>query len=241
MIEVRDLVRAFGGIRAIDGLTLAIAAGELHCVVGPNGAGKSTFFKLLVGTDRPTSGQVLFRGREISRLRPFERARLGISIKFQNVPIYQDLTVAQNLFVPLRRHLPAPRIAEETDRLLATVHLAGTAERPARDLSHGQQQWLSLCMSLAARPRLLLLDEPAAGMSREERDDTAAIIRRLNADGVTIVVIEHDMAFIRQLDARVSVLHQGRLFAQGSMDEIERDEAVREIYLGRPATAGERR
>lgn len=224
----------------MDGLSLAVEPGQLHCIVGPNGAGKSTLFKLLAGTDSPTSGRILYEGRDITRLLPFQRARLGISIKFQNVPIYQELTVAQNLFIPLRRHHRTAGIPGQIENLLNTVHLPGTATQRARSLSHGQQQWLSLGMSLAASPKLLLLDEPAAGMSREERDDTARIIRHLVSEGVTIVVIEHDMSFIRQLDARVSVLHYGKLFAQGTMDEIESNASVRAIYLGRsldtPAT-----
>ncbi|MEO5863191.1 MAG: ABC transporter ATP-binding protein [Burkholderiales bacterium] len=232
IIEVKELVKAYGGVRAIDGLSLSVALGELHCVIGPNGAGKSTFFKLVMGTESPTNGAVLFRGHDISRLKPFARARLGITIKFQNVPIYQDLTIAQNLFIPLRRHCGPKQIAAETDRLLDQVHLAGTQDQLARNLSHGQQQWLSICMSLAAKPVVLLLDEPTAGMSAEETLDTGSIVKKLNEQGVTIVVIEHDMGFIRQLDGKVSVLHLGKLFAQGSMQEIENDDAVRQIYLG---------
>ena len=232
LVEVRGLVKAFGGVRALDGLELSIGEGALQSVIGPNGAGKSTFFKLLMGTERPTAGSILFRGEDITRLRLFERARLGITAKFQNVPIYQELTVAQNLFIPLRRHHRPDAIATETARVLATIHLAGTESVPAHNLSHGQQQWLAIGMSLAARPTLLLLDEPTAGMSPEETHHTGEIIRRLNRDGVTIVVIEHDMAFVRQLAGRVTVLHYGRQFAAGSMDEIEASEDVRRIYLG---------
>jgi branched-chain amino acid transport system ATP-binding protein len=239
IIETRDLVKAYGGVRASDGLSLQVRQGELHCVIGPNGAGKSTFFKLLMGTETPTSGAVLLKGQDISRLKPFQRARLGLTIKFQNVPIYQDLTVEQNLFIPLRRHCAPRDIPAEARRLLARVHLAGTEALVARNLSHGQQQWLSICMSLAARPEVLLLDEPAAGMSPQETADTGRIIRELNAQGVTIIVIEHDMEFVRELDCRVSVLHYGRLFAQGTMDEIEADENVRRIYLGSGAAPAE--
>ncbi|MCW5623261.1 MAG: ABC transporter ATP-binding protein [Burkholderiales bacterium] len=235
MLEVRDVVKAYGGVRAIDGLTLAVQKGELHSVIGPNGAGKSTFFKLLMGTERPTEGTVLFGGVDITRLASFQRARLGITAKFQNVPIYQELTVGQNLFIPLRRHHKPAAIPTQTERLLSRLHLAGAADLQARSLSHGQQQWLAIGMALAAKPEVLLLDEPAAGMSPEETRDTGDIVKALHAEGATIVVIEHDMAFIRQLEGTVSVLHYGRLLAQGSMDAIERNEQVREIYLG---TAG---
>jgi branched-chain amino acid transport system ATP-binding protein len=232
IIRVQGLVKSFGGVRAMDGLTLDVAEGELHSVIGPNGAGKSTLFKLLMGTERPTEGKVLFRDHDITPLKPFHRARLGITAKFQNVPIYQGLTVAQNLFIPLRRHLPTSHIPERTGQLLAQIHLAGTQDWPAGSLSHGQQQWLSIGMSLAAQPVVLLLDEPTAGLSGEEAYDTGEIVKSLNRQGVTIIVIEHDMAFVRQLGGRVSVLHYGRLFAQGTMADIENNEEVRAIYLG---------
>jgi branched-chain amino acid transport system ATP-binding protein len=232
ILRVQGLVKSYGGVRAMDDLTLDIAEGELHSVIGPNGAGKSTFFKLLMGTEHATEGKVLFRGHDITALKPFHRARLGITAKFQNVPIYQELTVAQNLFVPLRRHFQPGEIPDRTAQLLAQIHLSGMQDQPARSLSHGQQQWLAIGMSLAAQPVVLLLDEPTAGLSGEETYDTGEIVRKLNSQGVTIIVIEHDMAFIRQLGGRVSVLHYGRLFAQGTMTEIENDHQVRAIYLG---------
>lgn len=232
ILETRELVKIYGGVKATDKLNIKIGAGELHSVIGPNGAGKSTFFKLLMGTEMPTSGSVLFNGADISALKPFERARLGLIIKFQNTPLYQDLTVTQNLFIPLRRHYSASQIPDQIEILLARVHLSGTENTIARSLSHGQQQWLSICAALAAKPKVLLLDEPAAGMSEEETHDTSRIIRELNSHGVTIVVIEHDMEFIRQLGGRVSVLNYGRLFAQGTMSEIENNDDVRDIYLG---------
>lgn len=232
ILEARALVKAYGGVRAADGINLSVTEGQLRCVIGPNGAGKSTFFKLLMGTERPTEGQILFRGHDITRLKSFERARLGITAKFQNVPIYQELTVAQNMFIPLRRHFTSTQIPNETERLLEQLNLSGTQNLPARSLSHGQQQWLAIGMSLAAKPVVLLLDEPTAGMSPEETHHTGEIVQRLNRQGVTVIVIEHDMAFVRQLGGRVTVLHYGRLFAEGSMDEIERHEDVRRIYLG---------
>lgn len=235
MLAVNDVVKAYGGVRAIDGLTLAVQRGELHSVIGPNGAGKSTLFKLLMGTERPDEGSVVFGGIDITNVPSFRRARLGITAKFQNVPIYQELTVGQNLFIPLRRHHRPAEIPRETDVLLDRLHLSGTASLPARSLSHGQQQWLAIGMALAAKPEVLLLDEPAAGMSPDETRDTGEIVRALHVEGATIVVIEHDMAFIRQLEGTVSVLHYGRLLAQGSMDAIERNAQVREIYLGSAA------
>jgi branched-chain amino acid transport system ATP-binding protein len=232
ILRVQGLVKSYGGVRAMDGLSLDVREGELHSVIGPNGAGKSTLFKLVMGTEYPTAGKVLFRGSDITSLKPFHRARLGITAKFQNVPIYQELTVAQNMFIPLRRHLPPREIPERTEQMLSQIHLSGTQDQPARSLSHGQQQWLSIGMSLAAQPVVLLLDEPTAGLSSEETYDTGEIVRSLSTQGVTIVVIEHDMAFVRQLGGHVSVLHYGRLFAQGTMAQIENDDEVRAIYLG---------
>lgn len=232
ILEVRDVHRVFGGVRALNGLSLAVAEGEIHCVLGPNGAGKSTFFKLLMGTDRPTSGQILYRGHDVTGLAAFRRARLGLSVKFQNIRVFADLTIYQNLFIPLRRHYGAREIPDRVTALLAQIGLPGSEQRVVRELSHGQQQWLAIAMSMASDPQILLLDEPTAGMSVEETDKTAAIIRELNAQKVTIVVIEHDMGFIRDLDARTSVLHYGKLFAQGSFDEIAADRDVRRIYLG---------
>jgi ABC-type branched-subunit amino acid transport system ATPase component len=232
IIEVKDLHKDYGGVRAVNGLSLAVREDEIHCIIGPNGAGKSTFFKLLMGLERPTAGSVLYRGRDITRLPPFRRARLGLTVKFQNIRVYQDLTVFQNLFIPLRRHHRPSEIPGQVARLLDDLHLAGNEGTLVRNLSHGQQQWLSIGMSMAVDPEVLLLDEPTAGMSVEETGETANIVRSLSAQGVTVIVIEHDMEFVRSLNSATSVLHFGRLFAQGSFAEIEANEDVRRIYLG---------
>ena len=232
VLEVRDLVKTYGGVRAIDKLDFAVDAGELHCIIGPNGAGKSTLFKLMIGTERPGAGTVLYRGHVINGLRSFERARLGLAIKFQDVQVYQDLTVFQNLFIPLRRHHRPKAIPARIADLLGPLHLAGTERESVGSLSHGQQQWLAIGMSMAARPKVLLLDEPTAGMSPGETRETAEIVRSLNATGVTVIVIEHDMGFVRNLNSRTTVLHYGRVFAQGTFREIESDVNVRRIYLG---------
>ncbi len=233
ILEVRDLVKGFGGVKAVNGLSLAIAPGEMVSIIGPNGAGKSTFFKLLMGLESPTSGRVYYRGRDITRLPLFRRARLGLGIKFQNMNVYQELSVFQNLFIPLRRHHKPSEIHEQVAALLKQLHLDDTEDELVQNLSHGQQQWLAIGMSIALEPEVLLLDEPAAGMSPEETRATAAILKRLNSEGVTIGVIEHDMMFIRSLNARTTVLHMGQLFAEGSFEEIEQNEEVHRIYLGK--------
>lgn len=232
ILEARDVHKVYGGVRALNGLSLSIRQGEIHCVVGPNGAGKSTFFKTLIGVERPTTGQIIYKGEDVTRLPAFRRARRGLSVKFQNISLFAELTGLQNLFVPLRRNHPKSEIPARAAAVLARVGLAGTEDVPVRYLSHGQQQWLSIGLSIAADPDLLLLDEPAAGLSVEETARTADLIRHLNASGMTVIVIEHDMGFIRSLRARTSVLHYGRLFAQGEFDEIAANEEVRRIYLG---------
>lgn len=233
ILEVRQLCRYFGGVKALDNLDFGVTKGEIHCIVGPNGAGKSTLFRLLMGIEKPTRGEIILRGRNITKSPPFARARLGLSIKFQNIRVFPDLTVYQNLFIPLRRHVPPARIPEEAASLLSRIKLAGAEEMMVRNLSHGQQQWLSIAMALAAQPEVLLLDEPVAGMSPEEGEKTAEIIKDLNRHGVTVILIEHDMEFVRSLNARTSVFHLGRLFAQGSFREIEENDAVHQIYLGK--------
>jgi ABC-type uncharacterized transport system ATPase subunit len=232
ILEARDVHKVYGGVRALNGLTLSIMEGDIHCVVGPNGAGKSTLFKTLIGVERPTSGQIFYKGEDVTRLPAFRRARRGISVKFQNISAFGELTALQNLFVPLRRNHPKAEIPDRAGAVLARVGLAGIEDTPVRHLSHGQQQWLSIGLSIAAEPDLLLLDEPAAGLSVEETTRTADLVRNLNASGMTVVVIEHDMGFIRSLRARTSVLHYGQLFAQGEFDEIAASEDVRRIYLG---------
>jgi urea transport system ATP-binding protein len=232
ILEVRDVHKVYGGVRALNGLSLSVARGEIHCVVGPNGAGKSTFFKTLIGVERPTTGRVFYKGEDVTRLPAFRRARLGLSVKFQNISAFGELTALQNLFVPLRRKHRKADIPARAAAVLARVGLAGVEDVPVRQLSHGQQQWLSIGLSVAAEPDLLLLDEPAAGLSADETVRTANLIRDLNATGMTVIVIEHDMGFIRSLGARTSVLHYGRLFAQGAFDEIAANGDVRRIYLG---------
>lgn len=233
ILEVRQLCRYFGGVKALDNLDFSVTKGEIHCIVGPNGAGKSTLFRLLMGIERPTRGEIILAGKNITTSPPFVRARLGLSLKFQNIRVFPDLTVYQNLFIPLRRHVVPARIPGEAAGLLSRIKLDGAEEVMVRNLSHGQQQWLSIAMALAARPEVLLLDEPVAGMSPEEGEKTADIIRDLNQHGVTVILIEHDMEFVRGLNARTSVFHLGRLFAQGSFREIEQNDAVHQIYLGK--------
>jgi ABC-type uncharacterized transport system ATPase subunit len=233
LLEARSLSKHFGGLKAVDDLSLAIHEGELHCLIGPNGAGKSTFFRLILGRYPPTTGTVRFCGEDITHLHAAARIRRGMSVKMQVPGVFPELPVRQNLIIALQYRLSEPELTREVDRLLALVDLAADAGKQAGQLAHGQKQWLEIAMAIGVRPKLLLLDEPTAGMSSEETYKTGEMIMELNRSDLTVLVVEHDMAFVRQIARQVSVLHLGRLFAQGSIDEITANEAVQEIYLGK--------
>ncbi len=229
LLRVEDLTKAFGGVRAVDHLSLAVPRGELRCVIGPNGAGKSTLFALLSGIHRPDAGRIEFKGEVITHLSPFKRVRKGLCQKFQTTRVYRGLTVGQNLLIARgRRHGTNGRLAFALSRL----SLADRTETLAGELPHSEQQWLEICLALATEPDLLLLDEPTAGMTPQETSLTADFVLELNRQGVTVLVVEHDMAFVRQIAHRVTVLHYGRIFAEGSLADIEANQEVRRIYLG---------
>jgi branched-chain amino acid transport system ATP-binding protein len=233
LLEARNLSKHFGGLKAVDDLSLVVEEGELHCLIGPNGAGKSTFFRLVLGRYPPTTGTVRFRGEDITGLPAAARIRRGISVKMQVPGVFPDLPVWQNVTIALQYRFAEPDLSREVDRLLTLVDLSAEAAKPAGQLAHGQKQWLEIAMAIGARPKLLLLDEPTAGMSPEETFKTGEMIGELNRNAMTVLVVEHDMAFVRQIARKVSVLHLGRLFAQGSIEEIVANEAVQEIYLGK--------
>ena len=232
MLETRALNKHFGGLQVTQDVDLRLGRGELHCLIGPNGAGKSTFFHLILGEYPPSSGQILFNGADITRLPSHERVRRGMSVKFQVPGVFKALKVRQNLEIALQHHLEGASLEAEIARLLAFLNLTPDGGQSAGNLSHGQKQWLEIGMAISLKPTLLLLDEPTAGMSIEETRATGEMIKALNADGMTILAVEHDMAFVRQVARRVTVLHLGRIFAQGDIDAITADERVAAIYLG---------
>ncbi len=232
ILETRSLDKHFGGLHVTNDVSLTIETGEIHCLIGPNGAGKSTLFRLILGTYAPSAGRVLFAGEDITGLQPFERIRRGISVKFQVPGIFASLSTRQNLAIALQRHHQPVALDREIDRLLEFLDLRAASAQPAGDLSHGQKQWLEIGMAVALEPKLLLLDEPTAGMSPQETHATGMLIKSLNEEGMTILAVEHDMAFVRQVAACVTVLHLGRVFAQGPIDAIVADERVAEIYFG---------
>jgi len=235
ILETRDLHKWFGGLHVIDNVSLALEPGEIHCLIGPNGAGKSTLFRLILGEHDPTSGGIFYEDQEITREKAFERIRRGISVKFQVPGIFKGLSVRQNLRIALQHHRTPAELNDEIDRLLEFLKLTSAQGQTAGNLSHGQKQWLEIGMAIALKPKLLLLDEPTAGMTPDETFATGEMVQALNRDGVTVLAVEHDMAFVRQIAQRVTVLHFGRVFAQGTIDEIVANDEVASIYLGEAA------
>lgn len=232
ILSVSKLNKKFGGVTVARDIDFALEAGTMHCLIGPNGAGKSTFFRLILGEHSPDSGSILFQGQEITRLRPFQRIRRGISVKFQVPGIFKALSVRQNLEVAFQHHLHGQSLSATVRRVLDFANLTAEADTLAGVLSHGQQQWLEIGMAVGVEPQLLLLDEPTAGMSPDETRKTGEMLQELNARGITILAVEHDMAFVEQIATRVTVLHFGRIFAEGSIAQIIAHPGVQEIYLG---------
>ena len=238
ILSVERLTKNFGGLRAVH-LDLEVGEGELRCLIGPNGAGKSTFFRMLAGELAPDAGMVRFRGRDITGRAPFAVARLGISIKFQVPSVFEQLPVLQNLHIAAERRLGYAAGRERARHMLDRVRLGERAADPAAWLSHGEKQWLEIAMASIAEPALILLDEPTAGMSPDEVSHTVELVRDLNREA-TLIVVGHDMDFVRRIAQRVTVMHQGQVFAEGTMAEIEAHPGVRDIYLGRRPAGAER-
>lgn len=232
ILEVSKLNKSFGGVTVARDIDFALDAGAMHCLIGPNGAGKSSFFRLLLGEHVPDSGTIRFSGDDITVLRSFERIRKGISVKFQVPGIFKALSVRQNLEVAFQHHLHGASLGGTIRRVLDFTNLTGEAATPAGVLSHGQQQWLEIGMAVGVEPKLLLLDEPTAGMSPDETRKTGEMLHELNGRGITILAVEHDMAFVQQISDSVTVLHMGAIFARGSIEEITEHSGVQEIYLG---------
>ncbi|MEM1343920.1 MAG: urea ABC transporter ATP-binding protein UrtD [Pseudomonadota bacterium] len=233
---------AFDGFKAINGLSLVLAPGEMRAIIGPNGAGKTTMMDIVTGKTKPDTGDVLFAGDiDLTRLDETDIARLGIGRKFQKPTVFETLSVEDNLLLALEGKRSvwdtlaaqvSPTEASRLDALLARIRLSERRTDLAGDLSHGQKQWLEIGMLLAQDPKVLLVDEPAAGMTDAETMQTADLLREIAGDH-TVVVVEHDMAFVRALDVRVTVLHEGSVLAEGSIDHVSADPRVVEVYLGR--------
>jgi branched-chain amino acid transport system ATP-binding protein len=234
ILRTDHLAKRFGGVVATDDVSIDVPRGELRCIIGPNGAGKSTLFSLLSGIDRPDSGSVYLNGEDVTRLPAFRRVRRGLGLTFQTNRAFHRLTVRQNLetVLDVPRH-DRPDDAQDRYRFaLERFRLDPASDLPANELPHHQLQWLEIAMVLAAGPNVMLLDEPTAGMSPDETMETAGVLKHLNALGITIIVVEHDISFVREVAQRVTVVHQGRVFAEGSVREITDHAEVRRIYLG---------
>ena len=233
---------SFDGFRALNDLSLTVEPGEMRAIIGPNGAGKTTMMDIVTGKTRPDEGEVVFDGKaDLTKLDEADIATLGIGRKFQKPTVFEMHTVADNLLLALRNDR-RPRAtmrwresAEEVtriNRILDTIRLKPVSDRPAGSLAHGQKQWLEIGMLLAQEPKLLLVDEPVAGMTDAETMQTAELLKQINRDK-TVIVVEHDMAFVRELDVKVTCLHEGSVLAEGTIDDVSSNERVIEVYLGR--------
>lgn len=236
LLKTEHLTMRFGGVVANDDINFTLQEMELRCLIGPNGAGKSTFFKSLTGQQTPTSGTIAFRGQPIAGKLPHEIARMGIGIKTQVPNVFNGLSVSENIWLAARRKATPASLPRLVTDVLNLIQLSADKKRIVGTLSHGQRQWVEIGMVLAAEPDLILLDEPAAGMTDEETLRTADIIRDINQSRA-IVVVEHDMAFIRLIAKTVTVFHQGRVLIEDTVDKVLADQRVRDVYLGKKVAA----
>jgi urea transport system ATP-binding protein len=239
LLELRGVVVDFDGFQAVGGVDLTIEQGELRFLIGPNGAGKTSLIDVITGLSHPSEGTITFDGQSLAGVSAAKRVRLGIGRSFQTPTVFDSLTVVENLDLAetyrsrLARMLRLRRgLSDGVVQTLERIGLQAQAHRPAAVLSHGQKQWLEIGMLLVQRPKLVLLDEPVAGMSGSERQATGELLQELAADH-TVVVIEHDMAFLRRFARSVTVLHEGKILSEGSVDHVQGDPRVREVYLGR--------
>ena len=240
VLAVEDLTVSFDGFKAVDALNMYIDKNELRVVIGPNGAGKTTVLDLICGKTKSTSGSIKFMNKELTEMAEHEIVRAGVGRKFQTPSIYENLSVDQNLEMSYPRNrnvfksLMFKRTAEvdaQVKKIAEEIMLTECLDMEAALLSHGQKQWLEIGMLLMQEPELLMLDEPVAGMSAKERDETAVLLKKIS-DNRSVLVIEHDMDFVEKIADKVTVLHQGKILAEGAMDKVQADEKVIEVYLG---------
>ncbi len=239
-LAIEDLTVSFDGFKAVDGLNLYVEKNELRAVIGPNGAGKTTVLDLICGKTKATAGSIQFKGVELTTLPEHKIVQAGVGRKFQNPSIYENLSVLENLEIsfPRGRGVMGSLLFERTPDVVARIHevldtifLSEHVRTQAGLLSHGQKQWLEIGMLIIQDPELLMLDEPVAGMSVSEREKTADLLNRISK-GRSVIVIEHDMEFVKRIAHKVTVLHQGKLLAEGNMDAVQGNPKVIEVYLG---------
>lgn len=228
-----DTLKSFGGVTPVDHISQTFEPGRVRCIIGPNGAGKSSYLKICTGTYKPDAGQVLLGDKDITKIGQFQRVNYGLGIKMQVAQVFDELTVQQNLWIAAySRERDKEKANFTADNMMKMLDMSDLADRPASALSHGEQQWLDIGMVLCLSPDVILLDEPAAGMTKNERNQLSKLVRSL-AKKAVVVVVEHDMDFVRTLDAEVTVLHQGAVFAQAEIEELQKNDQVLDIYLGR--------
>ncbi|MES1165135.1 MAG: urea ABC transporter ATP-binding protein UrtD [Verrucomicrobiota bacterium] len=240
VLTVEGLTVSFDGFKAVDDLSLYLEKGEVRAIIGPNGAGKTTVLDLISGRTRASSGEVTFKGHELTSLREHEIVRLGVGRKFQTPSVYESLTVRENLEMSYPRGRTVfgawffrctAEVTEKVESVAETIHLRDRLSDRADLLSHGEKQWLEIGMLLIQDPELMMLDEPVAGMSVSERERTAELIKRITK-GRAVIIVEHDMDFVRRIGGTVTVLHQGKWLAEGNMETVQKDPKVIEVYLG---------
>lgn len=240
VLAVEGLTVSFDGFKAVNDLSFYVEEGEIRVIIGPNGAGKTTVLDLICGRTQATEGSIKFRGKELTKMKEHSIVHAGVGRKFQNPSIYDDLTVFENLELsyPKGRTVVgalmfkrSQEVIDEVEKVAETIFLYDDLDKPAGLLSHGQKQWLEIGMLLIQKPDLLMLDEPVAGMSVAERKKTAELLNRIT-EGRSVIVIEHDMQFVEDIAHRVTVLHQGKVLSEGSMERVQNDPKVVEVYLG---------
>ena len=227
ILKTLSVTKKFGGFTAVEKVSLSVSQGEVRFIIGPNGAGKSTFFKLIIGYHNPDEGSIIYKDKNIEKLKLHERINLGMGVKFQAPSIFSELTVLQNLSLANNE-----KNSLNLNDLLNDFSLDKEKNNLAGDLSHGKKQWLDIALSTISKPDLVFLDEPTAGLSVDETRVTGEIVKNLNKQGITFVVVGHDMDFVKQTATKVSVLHLGKMFIEGSVDKVLSDKGVNDIYLG---------
>ena len=227
ILETKSVTKNFGGFTAVDNVSLKVDSGEIRFVIGPNGAGKSTLFKLVIGFHSPNSGTILYKDKNVEKLKLHERINLGMGVKFQAPSVFSELTVLENLFLANNREHSL-----KINDLLNDFALENEKNNLAGDLSHGKKQWLDIALSTISKPDLVFLDEPTAGLSVDETRITGEIVKNLNKQGITFIVVGHDMDFVKQTASKVSLLHLGKMFIEGSVNEVLSNKGVNDIYLG---------
>ncbi len=243
ILETKGLTKKFGGLTAVDQVDFRLEEGELRCIIGPNGCGKTTLFNLITGYYKPNGGRVIYRDEEITGKPVHTISQMGICRKFQVPGIFNELTVYENIRVPFFSDRPQSMfVGTSIDKnahqriieLLTKINLADKIDELAMNLAHGEKQWLEIGMVLANKPMLMLLDEPTAGMTVAETRKTAQLIKNISQEtGISILVIEHDISFVREIASRITVMYKGAILKEGNYEEIQVDKNIREIYLGK--------